>query len=133
MAKRTKKQRLKDRTWKLFSEWIRRKAADKKGNVKCVTCTNEGYWKSFQAGHFIPGRRNSILFVEENCHVQCYACNVCNHGNLIPYYEFMENKYGKKKIKELKKLKERSVTFNESDYETMIEQLKLKIKELGHE
>lgn len=58
--------------------------------------------KKMDAGHFIQGRHNSVLFDERNVHAQCQRCNRFLHGNLVPYYEYMLSRYGAKIIEELK-------------------------------
>lgn len=45
--------------------------ADKNGMVKCTTCDAVKHYKSMQAGHFLAGRGNSILFENNNVHPQC--------------------------------------------------------------
>jgi predicted amidophosphoribosyltransferase len=65
----------------------------------CCTCKGKGN----QAGHFFPSGFWGTRFDERNVHCQCYRCNIPLKGNMIAYYEFMENKYGKKIIEQLKK------------------------------
>lgn len=80
----------KDRAWKAFSEFIRRR-----DNGKCFTCGIIKPWKQMQAGHWIPGRHNSNLFNEQGCHCQCYHCNVGLKGNPVVYYDNMIKRYGR--------------------------------------
>jgi hypothetical protein len=70
---------------------IRMEAADDRGICRCVTCGKKGHYKRMQGGHFVPGRRQSILFVEENIHVQCISCNNYLSGNVMEYERFMVN------------------------------------------
>lgn len=84
--------------WDAFSKFIRLRD-DLNG---CFTCPARKPWKQMQAGHFIPGRHNSVLFDERNCHSQCPSCNVFLHGNMIEYYPRMLEKYGQKVIDELR-------------------------------
>jgi hypothetical protein len=91
----------KARAWKTFSEYIRRREADKFGYVYCVTCYSQMHWKRIQAGHFIGGRNLSILFEEDGCHPQCRGCNVFGRGKQKEYYMFMRARYGLKRIDEL--------------------------------
>ena len=55
-----------------------------------------------QAGHWIPGRHNSILFDERNCHSQCYHCNIGLQGSPIKYYDRMLKEYGEEVCDTLK-------------------------------
>jgi len=99
---------LKNRAWREFSIFIRRRdAAD--GYVVCVTCWIELHWKAAHAGHFVAGRGNSILFDERNCHPQCYHCNITLAGNPSAYEEFMLKRYGQNVIDELKAKRDKTV------------------------
>ena len=93
----------------------------------CVTCGREDHWKSLQAGHFIPGRTLSILFDERNCHAQCYGCNVGRYGNLAEYWPYMEDRYGREVIDELRVLKGQVRKYSTQEYQDLILSLKEKI------
>lgn len=118
---------LKTKAWKLFSEYIRRKYADDSGYVACVTCGSVAHWKQMQAGHFIPGRCNSILFEENGVHPQCRRCNY-NEGNGPEYYIFMEKTYGKDEIDRLRALRHQTVKLSPAFYEQLILDLKGKLE-----
>lgn len=78
---RSETKRLKDKAWKLFSRYIRRKHSDQDGLARCYTCGVVKPYKELQCGHGIGGRGNYILFKEEVCRPQCYSCNVGKDGN----------------------------------------------------
>ena len=121
---------LKKKAWKLFSEWIRRRDSDWRGMVACVTCGIIKDYKQQQAGHFIPGRRNSILFHERNVHAQCYGCNVMKQGNTVKYFRFMQKRYGDEVIEELEHLNTIDKQFTPQELKDLIEDLKIKISKL---
>lgn len=100
----------KKRAWTAFSLYIRTKGSDR-GTNRCVTCNRVYPITALQAGHWIPGRHNSVLFDERNCHPQCYGCNVPMKGNPIKYYHFMEETYNKKVMKELEELDKQEKQF----------------------
>ena len=129
--KRSQKKILKDKAWKLFSEYIRRRDANDDGDVECITCHAIKPWKSMQAGHFIDGRTNSILFEEDGCHAQCYSCNMFKAGNKVEYFRYMQKRYGDVRIDELRVLRSQTLKFTESDLEEKIEYLKAKIAEMN--
>ena len=133
--KKSKKQRLKLKAWNLFSKWIRLRDANKDGYVNCVTCSKLAHWHGdgMQAGHFIAGRTLSLLFDERNCHTQCYGCNVGRNGSYVEYFIYMENRYGRKVIDELRKLKYQSRKYGIGDYEMLIADLERKIRDLDNE
>lgn len=115
---------LKKIAWKWFSIYIRSKSADYRGYVSCVTCGVVKHWKQLQAGHFIPGRHNMILFDERGCHPQCYRCNIPLKGNPRAYDAFMRKTYGVKVIKELERLDRQDKQFTPKELEILIEKYK---------
>jgi len=122
--------RQKKLTWKTFSEYIRKRDADWKGDCTCVTCGVVKPIKEMQAGHFIQGRHNSILFDERNVHTQCYSCNVMKYGNSLKYYRFMESKYGEKIILELEEKDTEKKSFTVEELKGLREEFKRKIEAL---
>ncbi len=128
--KKPSKSSLKKKLWKLVSEYIRRRDANNDGFAECVTCGVVKHWKELQAGHFVGGRRNSIIYELTNIHPQCYGCNVCKYGETLKYLDFMLEKYGQAEVSRLRSLNEKSVNFSIQDYEEMIEKFKKKLLEL---
>lgn len=113
---------VKKMAWKLFSEYIRKKYADERGFALCVTCGKRLHWKQLQAGHFIGGRTNAVLFEERGVHPQCVGCNYFGDGRAnIRYREFMEKTYGKKVITGLEKDSRKTVKFEKKDYIAMMD------------
>jgi hypothetical protein len=141
MAKK-RKQRAKDsvslwkeKAWKTFSQYIRlRDRVEENGfptnYAACITCGKVGEWKSLQAGHFIPGRHNSILFDERNCHAQCYRCNMHLGGNTTEYWPVMQERYGDDVIEELRCLDKQSKKYTYEDLKELVERYKEKIEHL---
>lgn len=108
MSKLPKKKKLtpiKKTAWSWFSKYIRLRDCIKTTNTKeeceCVTCGNRYPFKVINAGHFIPGRNNNVLFDEEQVHGQCPKCNMTG-GSWSEYLTFMEDEYGKKRVKEMR-------------------------------
>jgi ribosomal protein L37AE/L43A len=66
---------LKAEAWKLFSEIVRRSAADRDGNCRCITCSAVMRWQDIQAGHAIKSRSRGILFDRRIVRPQCPICN----------------------------------------------------------
>ncbi len=93
---------LKKKLWKIFSIYIRmRDCLETTGTIthgKCCTCGGDYPIGKLQAGHFIPGREDSILFDPTCVHAQCYRCNVQRSGEWVKYFRFMEKKYGREGI-----------------------------------
>lgn len=121
---------LKNKCWKIFSEYIRRKEADEGGTNYCFTCGQPKFWKELQAGHFIGGRTNAVLFNEEIVKPQCLMCNVFLRGNYGRYTLKMIDLHGREKVEEFMALKHQVVKYTRSDLEALIESYKNKLKEL---
>ena len=79
--------------WPVFSRYIRtRDCIRTTGSPlhgKCVTCQKKYPISELQAGHFIPGRTDAVLFDETQVHAQCYRCNMKLQGMWHKYYAFM--------------------------------------------
>lgn len=124
-------QKAKEKCWSAFSLYIRLKYSDWRENCTCVTCGKTQHYKKQQAGHFVQGRRNAVLFDERNVHPQCYGCNICKSGNLYQYGKFMEKTYGQDVIDELFKLNDTTVKYTIQDYEEMTKEFKEKTNKLN--
>jgi len=128
----------KRKAWKAFSEYIRLRdglrTTGTRTSARCVTCS--GIYSTsgvgcIQAGHFVPGRNNSILFEETNCHAQCSACNIWGHGKQIEYFVKMEELYGREEIDRLRALSHKVKPWTVSDLLEIKEKYETKAKELG--
>jgi len=122
----------KGKAWAEFSKYIRiRDALRTTGGIEHAVCCSCGkIYPAFgvgclQAGHFIPGRKSSILFCELGCHGQCYNCNMRLKGNWPPYYDFMVNKYGIRAVEHLLLTKHTIVKFLPAQLERMRDTYKL--------
>jgi hypothetical protein len=126
---------LKKRAWTLFSKYIRLRDCLKTTGTTthgvCITCGKTYPIESLQAGHFIAGRCNAILFDEEMTHAQCYACNVGLHGNVLEYRRKIIEMYGEgyDEILEIKSKQTRKFTVIE--LEEFIESLNKRIQNIG--
>jgi hypothetical protein len=99
----------------------------------CCSCGKIYPIKSAQAGHFIPGRNNAVLFEENGVHAQCYSCNIGKGGNWPGYYEFMLEEYGQIEIDKQLEARNKIVQYKLSDYLEIAEIYKQKLKELEDE
>lgn len=120
MPKKSEKSKAKLKAWKAFSKYIRtrdclRFTGDPDEGI-CVTCRQTYPFKKLQAGHFIGGRGNSVLFDERLVFSQCYACNVGRSGAYVEYFVFMEKEWGREKIDEFRALKRDTKIYKVYDY-----------------
>jgi len=130
MKKKPTLKSLKNRAWKTFSEWVRRRDADEGGTVYCVTCRAPLYWKEAHAGHFVPGRGNAVLFHPDITNPQCPVCNLWRGGNYQAYTLYMLDKYGRDKVEQLLALRREVKKYTRSDYEELIEHYQQKLEAL---
>ena len=100
----------KAKAWKAFSRYIRLKYS-KQGICECVTCGKVAPWTDMQAGHGIPGRGNSILFVEEAVRPQCVGCNMFAGGAPHKFVRLLIEWYGLDGYDELMALSKRPRKF----------------------
>lgn len=118
--KRSEKKKAKDKAWAAFSLYIRTR------DKRCCTCGGAVQ----QAGHFIDGRHNVVLFSERGVHGQCYRCNVPLKGNKLEYWLFMERTYGREVIDELMAESKQTVQYKTHDYLEIAEKYKNKTADL---
>jgi len=94
---KTPRQKAKEKAWDAFSIFIRtRDCLRFTGNPEegmCVTCKSMKLRKELQAGHFVGGRSNAVLFNEQIVYSQCGYCNqkppIGLGGNYAAYTLFM--------------------------------------------
>jgi hypothetical protein len=128
----------KKKTWVAFSEYIRTRDCKEYGKnhpsaelmCECVTCKRVYPYSKLQAGHFIQGRTNGVLFDERGVHAQCVGCNMFKGGLIEDYYPFMLEKYGQEVIDDIKKKRLDTIKFSVKDLEEMEVLYKQKTKDL---
>jgi len=90
--------KLKGEVWILFSDYIRKRDCLRTtGDIdwgKCITCETLRKRGELDAGHFIQGRMNSILFDETCVHAQCRRCNRFRGGEPLKYRRAIIRLYG---------------------------------------
>ena len=130
-TKKSPKQKLKERAWKLTSEYVRRLNVDKDGMVACITCLSVKHWKKMQAGHYLDGRGNGTLFDLRGIHPQDIHCNYFGGGMKTNvkenYHKYMIKNYGQDVIEDLIRLKGSTKKYSTSDYMEMIDDLEDKL------
>jgi hypothetical protein len=131
------KARAKAEAWKMFSMYIRyRDAIATIGNIrqcKCFTCgavKNVRGIDCIQAAHFIPGRRNVVLFDERQVHGGCSRCNIELGGNPKVYRREMVLKYGEKEVAKMEHEARSTKKQNINDYLAIMETYAGKIADL---
>lgn len=128
MKKKVTRTSAKKKAWKIFSEYVRLRDALKttgtKTHVLCITC--EKRYPAFgkgcaQAGHFIPGRGNSVLIDPDFVHAQCYNCNINLRGNWIVFEEKMIAMHGAEEVAQAKRESKQPKIFSITEWQELEE------------
>lgn len=69
----------------IMSLYVRLKAADENGWVKCYTCPAVLKWNQIEHGHFMKRAHLRLRLDERNGRPQCHRCNNELKGNLKVY------------------------------------------------
>ena len=131
MKKKPSLKSLKNKAWKLCSEYVRRKDADEGGFVGCYTCGTSLHWKlEAQAGHAIGGRNNAVLFDVDILRPQCVACNVFRRGNYPVFTAKLIRENGLEWFEQKLIASRQAVKISRTDYEEKIGHFKQLLAEL---
>jgi hypothetical protein len=79
---------------KVFSEWVRRSAADHDGYAECFTCRKRLPWKEMHNGHFALRQHKATRWEPLNAHPQCAYCNNYRAGEQYEYGKRLDEVYG---------------------------------------
>jgi len=127
----------KKKAWDAFSKYVRLRDAlnttKTKDTLLCITCGKP--YPSFgigcaQAGHFIPGRGNTVLIDEKFVFGQCYNCNVNLKGNWVPYRRKMVELYGEEGVRRAEDSRSKSKPIKSYEWEELAELYKQKYQDL---
>lgn len=116
---------------KIFSEYIRRKYADKNGIVSCYTCNVKKYWRGqgIQAGHMISRKSRILRWSEDNVRPQCYSCNCHFYGRQLEFAMRLNQEYGYNIAEELLIESKKIIKQSDEDLKNLIKLYEDKIKE----
>ena len=125
--KKIKLRGLYKKVWGLWSEYIRRRSADWRGDVVCITCSRTFNWKELHAGHYRHGR----LDVDPmNINPQCPGCNTYRDGMLNKYALKLIEMYGLNRVKDLEQRADRELGGIKKYTRDYLEKKEQEIKEL---
>jgi len=130
-----KKSSVKKTAWTYFAHYIRRKECkETTGDYNfgiCCTCGKVKNFALLDAGHFVSGRVDSILFDEDMVHIQCVGCNRYKSGMWPEYYEYMIDRYGEDATEEIRKRKFENKSLTIDDIIDTRNHYKGLLKEIG--
>ena len=125
--------KLKKELDKWFSLYIRLREATDEGIAQCFTCGKIDHYKKLQCGHFQSRRHHATRWNEQNCQVQCPACNVFRYGEQWKFGIKLNAKYGEGTANELKILSTSTVKISTVEYEQNIRYYKTLVNNLKKE
>ena len=132
---KSEKARLKAEVWNLVSAYVRlRDALMTTGSLdecRCVTCGRRKplfVRGGIEAGHFIPGRHNSILYDVRAIHGQCSYCNDYLKGNWVPYRDYMVRMYGVDMVEDLIRRDREIVSYKDYELEVLADEMLVSIE-----
>lgn len=119
--------KLKDQLYKISHTFIRKR--DSKDDItiggNCFDCGKYAEGGNFQAGHWIPDSAGGALlrYHPQNMHGQAGGCNMTYQQETVKInYTFaMIKKYGKKRVDELRALRNKTVKADATFYMKLIE------------
>ena len=105
---------------RIFSEYIRKRDANKKGMCKCITCSKQFAWNDIDAGHFISRKEMATRWHEDNVYAQSRYDNRYRYGKQYEYSLALEKK--KKGLpKHLYNLSKETVKYSITDLQNLVE------------
>ena len=107
----------------VFSEYIRKKNADSKGYVTCITSKRKFHYSEVDAGHFISRKEMSTRWHEDNVHPQSRYDNRYRYGKQYEYGLALDRKK-KGLAKRLYKLSKETVKYSVNDLQDLLEKYK---------
>jgi len=127
--------KLKKELDKWFSLYIRLRDANEYGYTQCFTCGKVGHYKTggMQNGHFQSRKHLSTRFDEDNCQVQCVACNMFRQGEQFKFGINLDAKYGEGTAEELQFLARTTLKISRVEYEEKISYYKNLVENLKEE
>lgn len=121
--------KLKEELDAVFSLFIRHRDS-KNGMNNCFTCSKPFLIKDLQDGHYESRRFLALRYSEVNNHPQCFDCNIRKKGNYTVYALKMMEKYGKEHLDMLSIKKHNIIHWSAFEYQLMIEEYTIKLKNL---
>jgi len=125
--------KLKKELDKWFSLYIRLREASDTGAAVCFTCGKVAHYKTLQNGHFQSRRFMATRFDEENCQVQCVACNMFRSGEQYKFGLALDGKYGEGTAEELEHTSRSILKISRVEYEEKISYYKSLVEKLKKE
>jgi len=129
--------REKEKAWGWFSKYIRtRECLQSTGSTEyglCFTCGKRTNYEEMDAGHFIAGRKNAVLFDPAYVRGQCRECNRSKGGNVKIFREKLVILHGEESVQDAQNKRHNVVKYSESDYADISEEYRIAYNGLKHD
>lgn len=131
--------KLKKKVWEQFSLYVRLRDAARDKHLLdgeaafCITCGKPYPIRGkgcLQAGHFIGGRNNQVLFDERQVFSQCYNCNINLKGAWPKYLKKMRELYGYSVVEDMISTHGEVKKYSIADLEELLEHYKEEVRKL---
>ena len=120
--------------WSWFSKYMRTlRCMEEMGDAefgRCVTCDEVKPYTKLDCGHFVNGRSDSVLFVEDNVACQCVGCNRFKSGQWVPFYDYQVRTFGIERVRELMALYYSDAKYSVEDFRDIAKIYREKYKRL---
>ena len=113
-----------------FSQYVRRSAADKSGNVRCYTCHTIKRWQEVDAGHFQSRAKYSTRWDEQNVKPQCKYCNGFRSGEQFIFARQLDAEYGEGTAQQVERRSNDMRKWSRMELEQMLAHYKKKLRNL---
>jgi hypothetical protein len=124
----------KEKAWKWTSMFVRRRECIETTGTEesgvCFTCGRRVDFQNMDAGHFLPGRTNSVLFDTKWIRGQCKECNQAKGGNLKLFRSRLVDLYGEDVVSEVENRRNDIQKMTIDDYNEIVIDMKARFKGL---
>lgn len=124
----------KTKAWDAFAKYIRVQGCLETTGLAflgvCITCGKQFHISYLQAGHFMSGRRNAVLFQEQGVHIQCRYCNMVLNGDHKKYRKILIKKYDLATVKKLEAAKSKVIQDKDMKFKSIEKEYREKYTDL---
>jgi hypothetical protein len=130
---KTSKKWLEAEAWRLFSLLVRQSEADDNGYCRCADgCGSIGFWRDFDAGHFVSSTKAATKFDRINVHAQNRNCNRFGEGKKRDYGRNLDKLFGEGVAEKLEAKAKMYCKRSASDYRYMIAEYLQELNKKGY-
>lgn len=118
---------------RVFSKYIRLRDVMPNGYFMCISCGQIKKYEQGDCGHFFSRKHMATRFDEDNCHMECAACNRFSSDHLASYQVNLVRKIGQNRFEKLVWKHNSTKKWSDFELEAMINHYKKEAKRLSVE